>query len=268
MNPKSTFLACLALAGAICAPVHAQEQSAREQLALAHAQYYTPTASGLKSFHCEAAIDWKAMFARITGKEIPDDNPLLTYLNGIHLSVSDDLRGQGTLEWTSGDPAPAGKEAAVKQMREGFQGMVGGFFQSWNAYMNGTMVPVPDSKTTITQSAEGVHLSAMANEMKIDEDFDKNFLLTQARVDSPSMRVVALPSYTSTSDGLVVASVKSQVRQPPTAPETDVNFQIEYAKVDGYQVPSHIAFDIKNVGMMDIRLSGCQVSLAQWARKQ
>ncbi|MFZ0746806.1 MAG: hypothetical protein WAM85_20540 [Terracidiphilus sp.] len=241
--------------------------SPRERLSGAHAQYYTPTASGLKSFHCDAEMDWKAMLTRWSGKEIRDDNPFLKYLQSVHLSVSDEFRGQGTLEWTGTTAPPTGKEEAVEQVQHGLQTAVSGFFQSWNAYMNGSMVPLPDSTLTVTQSGEGVHLSGAAKDMQIDEDFDKNMLLTQTLVVSPTVRVLATPTYVPTTDGLVVTSVKSLVNQPPTAPQTEATFRIDYAKVDSFQIPSRIVLDVKNTGVIEIGLSGCQITTADWSRR-
>lgn len=268
MFQKIVRLALVAWAGLSCAILSAQERSPRDRLVAAHAQYYTPTASGLKSFHCDASIDWKGMLSRFSGSEIPDENPFLKYLNSVHLSISDDLRGKGTMDWTDGAVPPPGKEDSLKQMRQGFQQAVAGFFQTWNAYMNGGMVPLPDSTVIVTQSGEGVHLSGVSNQTRIDEDFDHNMLLTQTLVVSPDMQVQAVPSYVSTPDGLIVSSVKSQVHQPPTAPETDATFLIEYAKVDAFQIPSRVVLDIKNTGVIEFRLNNCQVSLAEWARKQ
>jgi hypothetical protein len=99
-------------------------------LLAARAQYYTPTASGLQSFHCDAAIDWKAMLTRLSGKEIAEDNHGLQFLRTVNLSVVDDLKGKGSLEWTNTAPLPAGKEEGINQVREGLQTSVGGFFQS------------------------------------------------------------------------------------------------------------------------------------------
>ena len=265
MAPTKVLLAgvfCLC-----CVHLHAQESSARQRLSAAHAQYYTPTVSGLKSFHCDAAIDWKAMLTRLTGSEIADDNPGLQFLRTVRLAVSDELRGKGSLEWTNTVDPPAGREEAMNQTREGLQTALGGFFQTWNAYMNGSMVPLPDSTVTITQAGEGAHLSGASKDMKIDEDFDKNMLLTQVVVVSPSIKVQAAPTYTSTADGLLVSAVTSQINQPPTAPPTEATFRIDYAKVDAFQIPSHIVLDIKNTGVIEVDLNNCQVLLADWAKK-
>lgn len=63
---------------------------------------------------------------RFSGTEISDDNPTLKYLQTIHLSVADDLKGQGSLGWTSPDDPPAGEDGPIKQIREGMQTAVGG----------------------------------------------------------------------------------------------------------------------------------------------
>jgi hypothetical protein len=234
--------------------------TARDRLSAARAQYYTPTAKGLKSFQCEAAIDWKALLTRFGGVEIPDDNPFLKYLQTVHLSVADQLRGNGSMEWSETTVPPEGKEQAVKQLRDGLQTMMGGFFQSWNAYMNGTMVPFPDQSIEVTTTGEGIHLHA--NNAAFDEDFDKNMLLTQAVVDTPELKVVALPTYVRTDDGLVVSSVAAQVNQPRSAPPMEVTFRVEYAAVDSFQIPSRVVYDVKNVGVFEFGFNTCQVSVA------
>jgi hypothetical protein len=176
----------------------AQDNTARDRLFAAHGPYYTPTASGLKSFQCDAAMDWKDILSRFGGTEIADDNPVLRYMQTIHLSVVDELKGQGSLEWSETGAPPEGKEAAVKQMREGFQQMIAGFFQTWNAYMNGSMVPLPDKTVEVTTTETGFHLHGTAAAATFDEDFDKNMLLTQALMGSTAMKVVAIPTYGKT----------------------------------------------------------------------
>lgn len=59
----------------------------------------------------------------------------------------------------------------------------------------------------------------------------------------------------------------SEVHQPPTAPEADVTYRIDYAKVSSYQIPSHVVFDIKNTGVIEIGFSACTVTVADWAKK-
>jgi hypothetical protein len=212
-------------------------------------------------------MDWQALLTRFSGTDIPKDNPMLKYLEAVHLSVSDELKGKGSLEWTSTAAPPEEKKESLKQMQEGFQTMIAGFFQTWNGYMNGAMVPLPDKSVTITTAGDGIHLSGTFDGETLDEDFDKNILLTQVLVVKPELRVLAKPSYATTADGLLVSSVVSQINQPPSAPPIEAVFRIEYAKVDSFQIPSHILIDLKNTGTIEVGFSACKVSVADWAKK-
>jgi hypothetical protein len=207
------------------------------------------------------------MLTRLSGVNIPDDNPALKFLQTVHLSVDDKLRGNGSLGWTQEIDPPQDKAAAIKQIQDGLQTSVSGFFQTWNVYMNGSMVPVPDATLTITKAGDGVHLSGLSGGSTFDEDFDRNMLLTQVRVVNPNMNVLATPTYASTPDGLLISAVASQISQPPTAPPAGAIFSIEYVKVDSFQIPSRVIFDVKNTGVIEIAFKSCVVSLADWARK-
>ena len=266
MSPRKTctLLASLCL---LVPTLPGQATSPRDRLASAHAQYYNLTTAGVKTFHCDAAIDWKTMLSRFSGTDIADDNPTLKHLQTVHLGVTDDLKGAGALEWTTSATPPEGKEQAMQQIEEGLKISLGGFFQSWNAYMNGTMVPVPDSTITFVSSGDGFHLSGKSGDMNFDEDYDKNMLLTQVLIDGPALKVLTTPTYNTTSDGLVISSIHSQINQPPTAPQTEATFRVEYATVQTFQLPSRIVLDIKNTGVIDVGLSACQVTLADWAKK-
>ena len=245
----------------------AQSKEARDRLTVAHAQYYTPTTSGLKSFHCDVAIDWKATLTRLSGTEIADNNPGLVFLKTVQLSTNDNLRGNGELVWTNPVEPPAERKAAMQQIQDGLQATFTGFFQSWNAFMNGSMVPFPDNSVTVTNSGDGVHLNGKTGAAAIDEDYDKNMLLTKVVVTSPANTVLMTPTYISSENGLLISSVESQIHQPPTAPATDVSFRVEYAKVDSYQIPSRVVVVVKNAGLFDFAFNACKVSQADWASK-
>jgi hypothetical protein len=138
--------------------------------------------------------------------------------------------------------------------------MMSGFFESWNAYMNGKMVPVPDASYAVVPSGQGAHMSRSANGESIAEDFDKDMLLVQALMESPGLRVLSKPTFTPTADGLVVTEVANQMNQPPSAPEPEVIlFHIAYAQVDSYRIPSRVAIELKGTGLVEINLNACQV---------
>ena len=228
----------------------------------ARALYYTPTVQGLKSFRCDVDFDWKEFLSRFSGNEVKDDNPTLQYLRSVHLTITDDLTGEGHLDWTASGAPPAGKEENTAKMKEGMQQMMVGFFSSWNAYMNGNMVPLPDSTTTITESADGFNLRAAAGGTEVTEIFDKNLLLTEAHVLQPTSDVHAYPTFDDTPDGRVVSFIRTVFRQPPTAPPAELTIRVAYAPVQGFRIPAQVNYELKNVGSFEFKFSACSVQAA------
>lgn len=251
----SLGLICL-VSGFACA----QTESPADQLVTARALYYTPTTSGLKSFDCRASIDWKAFISRISGHPVADDNAFLKYLDSVHLSVEDDMRGSGKLDWNNTTTPPDALADSATKVQHGLEQMVEGFFQTWNAYVNGSMVPLPDKSTTVTRTDSGIHLHAAAGSTIIDEDYDKNMLLTKADVVTDQMEVVALPVFTETPDGLVVSQIHSEVHEPAAAPAMNVNVGVTYQTVLNRRLPQVIHYDVQNVMQFDLNISECSVS--------
>lgn len=225
----------------------------------ARALYYTPTVQGLKSFSCTVDFDWKEFLSRYSGGDVKDDNPLLQYLRSIHLSVSDNLTADGKLDWTTSATAPAGKEDSIAKMKDGMEQMMVGFFSSWNAYMNGNMVPLPDSTTTVTENGDGFRLHATGEGTEVTELFDKNLLLTEAHVVQPTSDVFAYPTYDDTPDGRVVSAIRTVYRQPPTAPPAELNIRVSYTPVQNFRIPEKLNYELKNVGSFDFKFSACSV---------
>ena len=56
------------------------------------------------------------MLTHLSGVDIPDDNPALKFLQTVHLSVDDELRGNGSLGWTSND-APQAEQPRSNKFR-------------------------------------------------------------------------------------------------------------------------------------------------------
>jgi hypothetical protein len=245
--------------------LRAQATSPNTKLMSARALYYTPTAQGLKSFRCTVDFDWKDFLTRYSGSDVKDDNPYLQYLRTIHLAIADDLNGDGKLEWTTASATPEGKEDAVAKIKDGMQQMMVGFFSSWNAYMNGNMVPVPDSTTTVTDNADGIRLHAASEGTEVTELFDKNLLLTEAHVVQPTSDVYAYPTYTDTPDGRVLSAIRTVFRQPPTAPPAELNIHVSYTPVQSFRIPDTLNYELKNVGSFEFKFSACSVETTKKA---
>ena len=268
--PNLTRTLLLAAALPLLATAALAQQTSTGQLLNAPARlrearklYYTPTAKGLTFFHCNATVDWKAMLTRFSGNPVPDSNPFLIYLNSVRMEVSDNLDGDGKLTWTDTSTAPANLQASRDQMRNGLLQMISGFYQSWNQFVNGGMVPAPDSSTTETNTDDGgLHMHGSDATTVFDEDFDRNMLLISAHVVMPTLYNTAYPTYEASTDGLRVNRVRNVLHQPPSAPASEVSMAVTYAPVEGFQLPSTLAVTLVGTGEFDFSFSGCTIKTA------
>ena len=250
---------CLFAPSLLQTAAHAQAATPESRIQLAKALYYTPTSTGLKSFHCDVVVDWKDLLARFGAGELPATNPTLVYLQSVKLSLDDNLTGAGALNWIPPAGAPAEDESAAK-IRGGMQQMIGGFFQSWNPFMNGSYIPTLDATTTAKAEGDGVVVHTGDASTNVIEHFDKNMLFTEMHVTNADVDVTAHPTYISTPKGLIVTAIKSEVHQPPTAAALIVTMATTYAPVSTYQLPSNLTFTVQNVGDFTFKLSACQIN--------
>ena len=238
--------------------------SLAEQLSLARLRYYTPTTSGLRSYHCEVTANWSEMLGHLSGGTVTPDNPFITYLNSTHLFVDDDLHGAGHLVWAATGVLPAELQTQGDQFRDGIQKMFAGYFSSWDAYLNGTMVP-PPAGLTLSRTPSGFMAREKAVTSETEITFDPHWLLLKAHVVQTEADTVAVPTYKSTPEGLLITDVESTITNPPSPQPTRLAIHTDYQRVDGFSLPAHIRFDLHNAGQFDFDLKGCTVERLQHA---
>jgi len=241
----------------------AQQNKAADRLIQARPLYYTPTTAGLKSFHCAVAFDWKSFLNAFSKTPIADDNPVLIYLYSTKLSVLDNLDGKGELVWTDTTVPPEAFADGSTKMQGGMKQMFDAYFQSWNGYMNGTMVPVPDKTVAVTPDGDGIQVNGLVPNETLVEKFDKNMLLTETHVVDANTDEIDHPTFAQTPDGLVLSGIHTIARQPPSAPPSEIEIATTYARVGKFQLPATINFSVKNVGTFLFSLSGCEVTTAK-----
>ena len=223
----------------------------------ARALYYTPVDAGLRGFHCEVAFDWKQFMQKATNQPVPDDDPRLKYLQSVQLSVDDDLHGAGELHWVAPAPAPENNEDAIGKVRGGMQQIWAGFAQSWNGYMTGELVSL-DAKATVEHTGDGFHVAVRNGAQLAEEQYDYKLLLQTVHVSTPAQETTISPTFAASPAGLLVSSLRSSFRQPPSAPPTELLMTLHYAPVGAFQLPAELLVRV-GPASFDFHLANCTV---------
>jgi hypothetical protein len=244
-----TMLFCPAIASAQTAPAMAVRR--------ARALYYTPVDRGLESLRCDVGFDWKQFMEKAANQAVPADDARLRYLESIQLSVEDNLHGTGELHWTAPGPPPDASEESVTRIRDGVQQLWSGFFESWNNFVTGDLVTL-DANAMVEATPSGYHVGVRTGSSLAEEQYDPALLLKSVHVTTPTLDSTMLPSFTSSAQGLLITTMRSSVRQPPTAEPTNVVMQVQYQPVQTFQVPSQLDVSVGPAAFR-FQLSHCTV---------
>lgn len=236
-----------------------QEKSPSQKISDARSFYYTPTAQGLKSFQCLVSLDWGDLLSHFSRLRSKDRKALLSYLNSVRLSVSDNLDGQGQLAWVETSDHPAPHDDVADNFRRGMQGTLSGFFSSWNSFMNGRIIPPLGPEATVTQDGDRLRLHTRVDGVDVDEFFDSQLLLTRLDLVGSGTDETTFPVYVETPDGALVSALRTTVRESTTAPAGELTLHINYAMVSNFRLPHTLVYDLSNVGTFVFKFSDCTV---------
>lgn len=252
------LLPCSLVAGVLLAEAQTPgSPSAATALSKARPLYYTPVDGGLQGFHCEVNFDWRDFMQKAANAPIPAGDPRLAYLQAVKLSVDDDLRGQGRLDWTASGPEPDGTEDSVEKVRGGLQQLWSGFFQSWNGFFTGDLMTL-DARAIVEQTAAGYHVSMGTSANLAEEQYDPKLLLENVHVATPTFDSTIVPTFAPGAQGLLVTSMRSVYRKPPGAEPTNVVMEVNYAPAGGFQLPSEVRVAV-GPAAFDFHLVNCTV---------
>ena len=254
-------LACCALLLPLPAP---QAQSAASPAAAfrkTRALYYTPVDKGLRGFGCDVGFDWKQFIEKANSAPVQDTDERLAYLRSIKLTISDDLSSGGQLQWAAPTTAPDASEQSIDGIRSGMQAMWSGFFQSWNGFLTGDLLSLADNQTTVERTGGGgFHVFTTQRNKVAEEFFDRNLLLLSLHVSTPTLDSNLTPIFIDSAQGRLVTDLNSVVKQPPGAAGTNVDMKLQFAAVNGFQLPSALRINVGGTTAFDFTLSNCTVN--------
>lgn len=248
----------LSLCPALLSQASSTAPDASHAIDRARALYYTPVDHGLQSFQCGVSFDWKTFIEKASHQPVAETDARLVYLRTIQLSVHDDLHGKGELRWLASTPAPEGNADAIGRMRDGLQQLWSGFFQSWNGFVTGEMVTV-DPAAKVEATPDGFRMSARSGSGLAEELFDRSLVLQAVNTSTTAVESSMLPHFEPSAQGLLLTSIHSTYRQPPTAAPTTVDMQVGYAVSNGFELPSSLTITA-GPALFAFTLANCTVN--------
>jgi len=222
--------------------------------------YYTPTTAGLRSFSCDARLDWHGILERASaGKTIPADAPAVVYLNKVKISFTATMDGKSNIDWTQPTGEFPGEVSSYNQMKGGVQQMLQGFFQFWAPNINGTLLPGPKDDFRLVAENGGYRIYVSDAENSVEEVVDHDRVFKELHVKTPSMAGDFALTFSPSPEGLKITGADGNVSQNGGAP-AHIRFGLDYQPVGGFQVPRNVSMEVVNVGRFDYIFENCKTS--------
>ena len=252
----------------------AEDQANDAFLAKAARLYYSTRTAGLDGFDCEVHPDWRTLFTSANqGTPIPEDDPRLTTLKPVKITMHARMAGGSTLEWiqnsNSEKPLDADSTALLDQMHQATQQTVQGFLQFWIPFVDGSVVPASSQGLTVTRSATDVTIHGEQSGTEVTEIFSPEMVLQQFNVLTNGVAIKFAPSYQQTEKGLLVNRFDAhidplgQASPEATGPRTqDMHVKVDYATIGGLPIPSSLNMEVVGTGTFHLAMDGCRTLLA------
>jgi hypothetical protein len=259
LYPRVVLLIATFIAG--CSPnLEAQNIPQKEQTQLltnARAQYYNLRAAGLKSFSCNATVDWDALFTAINGKAIPADDPFMQYLRNSHLSVTSDLSSHADVSWVSTGTPPKDREESAERLTGNLKRALAGFMQSWLPSLNGTLITL--SPTSVKSTATGYVIVDASGKNTVELTLDKKLVIHHLSIKSAALSGDMDATYTPSAKGLLLTKLDSTYQESSNGPAMHVVTSVTFQPVESFQLPDELTFFFADTATFKMRLVDCTV---------
>ena len=235
-----------------------------ELLAKAAKLYYSTREAGLDGFDCNVHLDWKSLFSSGNGgAAIAADDPRLSTLKPVRLTVHARMGGGSTMDWVQPPSAdkPADAETAnmLDAMHRATEQTLQGFLQFWIPFVDGSVVPATSEGLMITRTAGDWTIHSEQNGTEVTEIFSREMILQYFNVLTSGVSIKFAPKYQSTDKGLLVNRFEAHIERagPNASPAQDMHVEVLYATVGGVPIPSNVKIEVVGTGNFNMTMDGC-----------
>lgn len=200
--------------------------------------YYNLPKNGFLEFKAKVEPNWS-----VAVKGIEQNPEAMRLLSGLKFSLMLNSKGEIKLNHEATIPAPnAAVDAGYKQIFEGMDQQVSGFFETWNLFMLSTPFPDENSEYTLEDSGNEYRINYKEQESAILIRMKKDLVVTEISTASSLFTSVVRPHFVKTSKGNILAGYSGSYL-PATGPgKTELELQVEYLEVSGFQLPRKLRF--------------------------
>lgn len=195
--------------------------------------YYSLRSLGLAEFQAKLQPNWP-----VAVKGIESNPKTMKLLNGLKFSMTlgQDDKVKVDHEATVAATSPS-VEAGFKQIFEGIDQFVIGFFDTWKLFMLNSPFPEVSSEYKLEDRGNEYLVTYKEGSADISTRMTKEFGITEISVSSSEFKSTIKPRLTKTDKGYVMTGFQGTYLPTSGAGKAEIDAQITYQEVNGLQLP-------------------------------
>lgn len=211
--------------------------------------YYNLPAEGLVEFQCVVAPDWAVTLKQELHQDFPPDHPAIKTLNGIHFWMSLDAKGSAKLTHQV-DVLPTDQQAqeGYNETVSGVEQVLSGFSQAVTPFLFTAIFPPADSSFSVETRDMVHHVKYKEDKSDVSVTLKDDLTISDLLVVSPELTANMRPQFTKTPRGYLITSFGGEYQFANNPNKMEITMQVEYAEVEGLQLPSKLTVDTVQSG--------------------
>jgi hypothetical protein len=227
---------CLVVSVACAVGTCAAQTSNRDVISKARSSYYSLKRLGLIEFRANIRPNWELILKG--GSASPEAMKLL---NGLHFAILFGESGNVVVNHQADFPPKNDVVAkGYKDIFEGVDNAIYGFFETWNLFMFGSPFPEPDSSYELQDLGAGYLLKYAEPKNKVATTFGKDFDIKEIQVSADSFSGAIKPQLKKTEHGQIIVAYKGSYLNAAGNLTSDLQVNIQYNEVSGLEVPLRV----------------------------
>ena len=175
------------------------------------------------------------------------------------------LNADNTVVTTHNSPDATNQqmENGLRQVYDGANQMLSGFFDTWKSFVTTSPFPGSGVKYQIDRNGEFYIVSYKDGSADVTLTMDPNYVLTDVRVVTSEFNSDIEPKYSATSNGLLLASYHAVYQTGKPEEATNLDVAIGYQDVGGFDLPGTLNLSGSYGGApfsLSSSFSDCQVT--------
>lgn len=260
---RTQWIACCMLTLALPQAYGAAPPDKVEILKRARQSYYSLQQEGMAQFQCTTTVNWD-----YTLEDLRKSNPsgfatATRIFKPLRFLITHSLNGHTSVTHNELQAENEQQAQGFKQMYEGMDQAMTGFFESWNAFAVHIPLPDPSSEFQLEDREAGYLVSYKDGGADIATDMGKNFAITQLKVSAQSFSSTIEPKFNRSNKGFILSSYHAYYRNATGADATELQVWIDYQDVDHLKLPQRLRLTGSYSGTpfkMEVLFSACQAS--------